>query len=107
VGQQANLPKWGSSGSWSWSPVTEDSNQNWIAPPFWWRSWPNRVAVEGQCSYCLVIITTALPTLNELSELPQLPIAICSVHRRNQILLISQSPGETTWELQLVCQYQE
>jgi hypothetical protein len=28
VGQQANLPKWGSSGSWSWSPVTEDSNQN-------------------------------------------------------------------------------
>jgi hypothetical protein len=36
------------------------------------------------------------------SELPQFSIATCPVDRRNQILLTSQSPGETTPELLLV-----
>jgi hypothetical protein len=35
-------------------------------------------------------------------ELPQTPFATCPVDRRNQILLTSQSPGETTSEFLLV-----
>jgi hypothetical protein len=36
------------------------------------------------------------------SELTQVPVAICPVDRRNQILLIIQPSGETTSELLLV-----
>jgi hypothetical protein len=35
-------------------------------------------------------------------KLPQIPFATCPVHRKNQILLTSQSLGETTSELPLV-----
>jgi hypothetical protein len=45
--------------------------------------------------------TTALTTLHELAELPQIPIATCPVDRGNQILLITQSPGEAASELPL------
>jgi hypothetical protein len=52
-----------------------------------------RVAAVGQSSGNLVKAITALPTLQELAELPQLPIATCPVDRRNKILLTRQSPG--------------
>jgi hypothetical protein len=55
----------------------------------------------------MVKATMALTTLYELAELPQLPIAICLMERRNQILLTSQSPGETTSEFLLVHQYHD
>jgi hypothetical protein len=64
------------------------------------------VAVEGQCSPCLVK-TTALITLHKLADLNHLSIATNPVDRRNQILLTSQSPGETTSKLMLVHQYQD
>jgi hypothetical protein len=51
--------------------------------------------------------TTALTTLHEPAELPQLPIATCPVDRRNQVLLISQSLAETTSEFPRVHQYQD
>jgi hypothetical protein len=35
------------------------------------------------------------------SDLPQVPIATCPENSRNQILLTSQSPGETTSRLPL------
>jgi hypothetical protein len=54
VGQQTNLQK---QGRW-WIPElisqTEGSIQNWIAPPCWRRTWPNRVVAEGQLSSCQV-----------------------------------------------------
>jgi hypothetical protein len=50
---------------------------------------------------------TALTTLQELAVLPYFTISTNTVDRRNQILLISQSPGETTSELPLVHQYQD
>jgi hypothetical protein len=40
--------------------------------------------------------TTALTTLHELAVLPHLTIPTNLVDRRNQTLLTSQSPGETT-----------
>jgi hypothetical protein len=66
-----------------------------------------RVVPEGQHSCCMVKITTALTTLHKLANLPHLPIATNPVDRRNQILLTSQSPGETTLEIPLVHQYQD
>jgi aminoglycoside phosphotransferase len=36
------------------------------------------------------------------SDLPQVLIATCPVDRKNQIVLKSQSPGETTSELPLI-----
>jgi hypothetical protein len=67
----------------------------------------NRVAAEGQRSCHLVKRKTALTTLHELTDLHHLPVATNPVNRRNQILLTSQSAGETTSELPLVCQYQD
>jgi hypothetical protein len=49
----------------------------------------------------------ALTTLHKLADLPQLLNANNPVDRRKQIPLTSQSPGETTSELLLVCQYQD
>jgi hypothetical protein len=54
----------------------------------------------------MVKTTTALTTLHELAELSLLPDATNPVDRRNEILLTSQSHGETTSELPLVHQYQ-
>jgi hypothetical protein len=106
VGQQATLPKWS---KW-WVPEViswdRGSIQNWIAPPCWQSSWPNRDETEGQCSCCLVK-TTALPTLYELSNSFCLPVETSLVDRKNQILLTSQSPGETTSEFLLIHQYQD
>jgi hypothetical protein len=51
--------------------------------------------------------TTTLTNLLELAELPHLPVATNSMDGRKQILLTSQSPGETTSELLLVQQYQD
>jgi hypothetical protein len=109
AGQQANLskeptpstgqdrhkgwePGWGnrptsqsraSGESQSWSPGTEGNIQNWIALPCWGKSWPYRVAAEGQCSYCLVK-TRILTTLHELANSHYLPIATNSADRRTK-----------------------
>jgi hypothetical protein len=42
-----------------------------------------------------------------MAVLPQFTIPTVPVDRRNQILLTSQSPGETTSGLLIVCQYQD
>jgi hypothetical protein len=65
------------------------------------------IVAEGQYNCCLVKTTAALTTLHKLADLSHFPIAITPMDRRNQILLISQSPGETTSELLLVWQYQD
>jgi hypothetical protein len=44
--------------------ATEGSTWNWIAPPFWGRSWPNRVAAVGQCSLPPVENNSTLTTLD-------------------------------------------
>jgi hypothetical protein len=73
VGQQANFPKQCK----RWIPEqifgTEGSIQNWISPPCWGKSWPNRVVAEGQHRWRLVK-TTALITLHQLVVLPHLII---------------------------------
>jgi hypothetical protein len=61
--------------------------------------------LKGNTAASLVKTTTALATLHDLAKLLQLPVATNSVDRRNQILLTSQSPSETTSELPLVHQY--
>jgi hypothetical protein len=60
------------------------------------------VTAEKQCSCHLVKTMTALITLYELADFPHLPVATNPVDRRKQILLTSQSPGETTTQLPLV-----
>jgi hypothetical protein len=92
--------------SQSWSHGTQGNFQNWIALPCWGRSWPE-LQLYSDHSCHLVKITIALTTLHKLEELPQLQIATCPVNRKNQILLTSQSLGETTSELLLVHQYQD
>jgi hypothetical protein len=69
--------------------------------PCWGRNWPNRLTDIGQ-NICCLVKTIALTTLHELIELHQLPVATFPVYRRNQILLTSQSPSETTSKLPLV-----
>jgi hypothetical protein len=54
-----------------------------------------------------VKITIALTTMHKLADILQHPIATILVDRRNQILLTSQSPGETISELPLVYQYKD
>jgi hypothetical protein len=105
MGWHANLPK--QSRWWTLESIsgTEGSIQNWIAPPCW-GSLPNRNAAEGQHS-CSLLKTTALTTLHDLPVLPHCTIPTNLVDRRNQILLSSQSPGEPTSELLLICQYQD
>jgi hypothetical protein len=70
------------------------------------RSWPNRATAEEQCRYCLLQKTT-LTALHELAGLSHLTIPTNLVNRRDQILLTNQSPGKTTSELLLVCQYED
>jgi hypothetical protein len=53
-------------GSLIWSCETKGGTQNWIAPPCWGRSQPDKVAAVGQCSCCL-FKTTALNTLLKLA----------------------------------------
>jgi hypothetical protein len=100
VGQQANLPK---QGRWWIAELiygTEKSIQRWIAPPCWGRSWPNRASAEGQ-------FNCNLTTLHELAIWLHLTIPINLVDRRTKYYSKSQSPGETTSEFPLVCQYQD
>jgi hypothetical protein len=106
VGQQAYLPKQGMWWILELITGTQGNIQTWIAPSCWGRSWPNRAAAEGQLICCLVR-TTFLTTLHKLAVLPHLTILTNLVDRRNQILLTTQSPGETTSEFLLVCQYQD
>jgi hypothetical protein len=65
-----------------------------------------KVAAEGQRS-CHLVKTTGLTTVHKLAVLPHLTILTNLVDRRNQILLTSQSPGETTSHLLFVHQYQD
>jgi hypothetical protein len=85
---------------WDWG---QHSKLN--CPTLLGKSWPNRAAAEGQCRHCLV--KTALTTLHKLAVLPHLTIPTNLVDRRNQISLTSQSPGDTTSELLLICWYQD
>jgi hypothetical protein len=62
-----------SGGSHSWSHGTEGSIQNWISPPCWGRSWPNKVAVKGQWC-CHLVKTTVLATLQKQANSCHLPI---------------------------------
>jgi hypothetical protein len=59
-----------------------------------------------ECSCCMVK-TTALTNLHRLAILPHLTVLTNLVGRRNQILLISQSPGKSRSEFLLIHQYQD
>jgi hypothetical protein len=104
VGPQTNLPKRGR----LWIPelISQRTVFKTKLPTLLGEEL-TRVAAGGQHSCPLVKTTTALTKLHELEELPHLKIAMSPVDILNQILLTSQSPGETTSESLLVHQYQD
>jgi hypothetical protein len=103
--QQANLPK---PGRW-WIPQLVLWNRGQYSK----LNCPTLLGEEPTKQTCSYRATQLPPGENNSSEhpawtgseVPQLPIATYPVDRMNQILLTSQSPGETTSELPLVHQY--
>jgi hypothetical protein len=53
-------------GHWAIITSLRDNSQNWIAPPWWGRNWPAKVAAVGQWSCHWAKTTTDLTTLHEL-----------------------------------------
>jgi hypothetical protein len=106
LGQQDNVPKQGRWWILELISGIEGSIQNWIAPPCWGRSWQNRTAAEGQRSCCLVkTIALTIPHTSCQSLLTSQFNLSCV--QMDEILLTSQSPGETTSEFLFVHQYQD
>jgi hypothetical protein len=91
-----------SGGSLSWSCGSEGGTQNWISTPWWRKRWPDK-SWSYRAMQLLLGENNSSDHLSWTgSELPQTPFAICPADRRKQILLTSQSPGETTSEFLLV-----